>query len=108
MINIQNTDDNECFKWCLVRCVNPTDHNPRKITKIDKDLTKRFDLKNVTFSVKIRDVHKIEKKKKKKKNKKKKKKKKKKRIPLALVFLVMKIKKTYNLCIKVIFFRKTS
>ena len=67
MINIQNTDDNECFKWCLVRCVNPTDHNPRKITKIDKDLTKRFDLKNVTFSVKIRDVHKIEKKKKKKK-----------------------------------------
>ena len=99
MINIQNTDDNECFKWCLVRCVNPTDHNPRKITKIDKDLTKRFDLKNVTFSVKIRDVHKIEK----KKNKKNKK-----RIPLALVFLVMKIKKTYNLCIKVIFFRKTS
>ena len=99
MINIQNTDDNECFKWCLVRCVNPTDHNPRKITKIDKDLTKRFDLKNVTFSVKIRDVHKIEK----KKNKKNKK-----RITLALVFLVMKIKKTYNLCIKVIFFRKTS
>ena len=96
MINIQNTDDNECFKWCLVRCVNPTDHNLRKITKIDKDLTKRFDLKNVTFSVKIRDVHKIEKKKKKK------------IIPLALVFLVMKIKKTYNLCIKVIFFRKTS
>ena len=96
MINIQNTDDNECFKWCLVRCVNPTDHNLRKITKIDKDLTKRFDLKNVTFSVKIRDVHKIEKKKKKK------------RIPLALLFLVMKIKKTYNLCIKVIFFRKTS
>ena len=69
MINIQNTDDNECFKWCLVRCVNPTDHNPRKITKIDKDLTKRFDLKNVTFSVKIRDVHKIEKKKTKKKKK---------------------------------------
>ena len=96
MINIQNTDDNECFKWCLVRCVNPTDHNPRKITKIDKDLTKRFDLKNVTFSLKIIYVNKIEKKKKKK------------RIPLALVFLVMKIKKTYNLCIKVIFFRKTS
>ena len=58
LINIQNTDDNECFKWCLVRCLNPGDHNPRRITQADKHFAKTPDLK---FPVKIRDIHKIEK-----------------------------------------------
>ena len=49
MINIQNTDDNECFKWCLVRYVNPVDHNPRRITKADKDFAMRLDLKDIKF-----------------------------------------------------------
>ena len=35
LINIQNIDDNECFKWCLVRQLNPAGHNPRRITKAD-------------------------------------------------------------------------
>ena len=30
LINIQNNDDNECFKWCLVRYLNPADHHPAK------------------------------------------------------------------------------
>ena len=47
MINVQNTDDNECFKWCLVRYLNPADYNP------NKDYTRRLDFK---------DNHKIEKK----------------------------------------------
>ena len=62
MINIQNTDDNKCFKWCLVRYLNPADHNPRTSTKSDKDFAKRFDFKDIKFPVKIRDIHKIEKK----------------------------------------------
>ena len=40
LINIQNIGDNECFKWSIVRCLNPTDHNPRIITKPDKDFAK--------------------------------------------------------------------
>ena len=56
---IQNTDDNKCFKWCLVRYLNPADHNPRKITKADKDLAKRLDFKDIRFPVKTRDIHKI-------------------------------------------------
>ena len=40
LINIQNTDDNECFEWCLVRYLNPADHNPRRITKSYKDKIK--------------------------------------------------------------------
>ena len=27
-INIQNIDGNQCFKWCLVRYLNPADLNP--------------------------------------------------------------------------------
>ena len=64
LINIQNIYDNECFKWCLVRYLNPGDHNPRRIIKVHKDFAKRLDFKGIKFPVKIRDIHKIEKKKK--------------------------------------------
>ena len=63
LINIQNTDDNEYFKWCLVRYLNPADHHPARITKADKDFAKTLDFKDIKFPVKIRDIHKIEKKK---------------------------------------------
>ena len=31
LINTENNDDNECFKWCLVRYLNPADHPPARI-----------------------------------------------------------------------------
>ena len=46
LINIQNIDGNECFKWCLVRYLNPTNHNPRRIAKSYKDFAKRLDFKD--------------------------------------------------------------
>ena len=60
LINIQNIYDNECFKWCLVRYLNPGDHNPRRIIKVYKHFAKRLDFKGIKFPVKIRDIHKIE------------------------------------------------
>ena len=60
MINNQNIDDNQCFKWCIVRYVHPADHDPRRITKADKDFAKKLDFKDIKFPVKIRDIHKIE------------------------------------------------
>ena len=74
LINIPNIDDNQCFKWCLVRYLNPADHHPAKITNRDKDFAKKLNFKDTKFPVKIRDVHKTEK-----------------RTPLALVPLVTKI-----------------
>ena len=62
MINIQNTDDNECFKWSLVSYLNPAGHHPAKIKKPDKDFAKELDFKDIKIPVKIRDTHKIEKK----------------------------------------------
>ena len=63
MINIQNIDDNECFKWCLVRYLNPKNRHPVGITKAGQDFLKRIAFKDIKFPVKIRDIHKIEKKK---------------------------------------------
>ena len=76
LINVQNTDDNECFKWCLVRYLNPADNNPRRIAKADKDFAKRLDFKDIKLPIKTRDIQKVEK-----------------RIPAVLAFLVMKIRK---------------
>ena len=61
MINIQNTDGNECFKWSIVKYLNPTDHNPRWITKTDKEFSKKLDSKDIKFPVKLRDISQIEK-----------------------------------------------
>ena len=76
MINIKNTDDNECVKWSIVRCLNPADDHSAKITKVDNDFAKKLDFKGIKFPVKIRNIYKIEK-----------------IILLALVFLAMKIRK---------------
>ena len=45
-----------------VRHLNPADHNPVRIAKADKDFAKRVDFKDIKFTVKTRDIHKIEKK----------------------------------------------
>ena len=60
-INIQNTYD-ECFKWSIVRYLNPANHHPERITKSNRDFAKKLDFKGIKFPVKIRDIHKIEKK----------------------------------------------
>ena len=76
LIDIQNTDDNECFKWSIIRYLNPAYHHPARITKADKGFAKNLDFKDIKFQVYFKDIHKLV-----KKN------------PSALVFLAMKIKK---------------
>ena len=46
----------------MVRYLNPADHHLARIAKTDKDFAKRLDLKDIKFSVKIRDIYKIERK----------------------------------------------
>ena len=62
MINIQSIDDNECFKWKIVRYLHPVDRNPERNTKADNNFAKELDFKDIKCPVKIRDIHKIEKK----------------------------------------------
>ena len=61
-INIENIADNEYFKWCLVRYLNYADRNPARYAKVGKDFVKHFDFKLIKFPVKVRDIHKIQKK----------------------------------------------
>ena len=53
LINIQNADVNECFKWCLVGYLNPTNHYLARFQKFGKDFAKRFDFKNIKLIDKI-------------------------------------------------------
>ena len=57
LIIIQNTDYIEWSKWCLVRYLNPADHNPKRITKSNKDFAKTLDFKDIKSPVKIRNIH---------------------------------------------------
>ena len=61
LIDIQNIDDNECFKWSMVRHLYPINYHPVRVTKADKDFAEKRDFKDIKFPIKIRDIHKIEK-----------------------------------------------
>ena len=42
-----------------MKCLNPADHHPTRITKADKYFAKNLDFKVIKFPVKIKDIHKI-------------------------------------------------
>ena len=60
LINLQN-DDNECFRWCHIRHLNPLSHHNERITQKDRKMAQTLDYTGVTFPVTIRDMGKIEK-----------------------------------------------
>ena len=62
MISIQNINDNECFKWCLVRYLHRADHITRGIREVDKLYVEKLDFEDIKFIVKVRDIQKIERK----------------------------------------------
>ena len=45
-----------------MRYLNPPDRNQARITKAVEDFAKKLDFKDKKFTVKVRDIHKIEKK----------------------------------------------
>ena len=59
LTNIKNKDD-ECFKWCHVRFINPTNSDPEKINKQDKKITDTLDYRGINFPMKARDYELIE------------------------------------------------
>ena len=61
LINPKNLDDNECFRWCHNRKLNPEKKNPQRITLKDKESIKKLDYSGVTFPVSYKDYNKIEK-----------------------------------------------
>ena len=60
LVNIKNKD-NECFRWCHIRHLNPQDKNPQRITKTDKNFIEQLDYSNIEFPVTVKQINKIEK-----------------------------------------------
>ena len=56
VINMKNNDD-QCFKWAVTRALNPVDRNSERITKELKDQAEKYEWKDMTFPVKVKDIH---------------------------------------------------
>ena len=48
LINIKNKD-NECFKCCHIRSINPTNNHPKRINKQDKKIESTSDYRGINF-----------------------------------------------------------
>ena len=60
LINIKN-NDNECFRWCHIRHLNPQDNDPQRIKKTDKQYIEKLDYSSIKFPVTAKQINKIEK-----------------------------------------------
>ena len=60
LINLKN-NDNECFRWCHIRYLNPQDAHPERIKKIDKEYINQLDYSGIEFPVTVKQYNKIEK-----------------------------------------------
>ena len=78
LINLQNKD-NECFRWCHIRHLNPQEKDPQRIKKTDKTFISQLDYSSIEFPVTVKQINKIEKK-----------------TTSALIYLVMKKNKNFQ------------
>ena len=59
LINMKN-EDNECFRWCHIRHLNPQDKDPQRIKKSDKAFVNNLNYSGIEFPVTIKQYNKIE------------------------------------------------
>ena len=55
VINIKN-EDNQCFKWCIARALNPVDKNPNRLTKELVEQSKSFNWEGIKFPVDLKQI----------------------------------------------------
>ena len=55
VINMKN-DDDQCFKWSVVRARHPVDVHPERITKELKDQSEKLDWSGLKFPVKLDNI----------------------------------------------------
>ena len=60
LINIQNKDD-ECFRWCHIRHLNPQEKNPQRIKKEDKKMINELNYDGIDFPLSQKHYNKVEK-----------------------------------------------
>ena len=60
LINIRNKDD-ECFRWCHIRHLNPQEKNPQRIKKEDKEMINELNYDGIDFPLSQKHYNKVEK-----------------------------------------------
>ena len=60
LINIKN-EDNECFRSCHIRHLNPQEKNPQRIKKEDKKMINELNYDGINFPVSQKHYNKVEK-----------------------------------------------
>ena len=60
LINVKNKDD-ECFRWCHIRHLNPQKKDPQRIKKEDKRLIGGLNYEGIEFPVSQKHYNKVEK-----------------------------------------------
>ncbi len=59
IINMKNEDD-ECFKWCVTRALNPVEKNAERISKELREQSLELNWKGIKFPVELKDIDKFE------------------------------------------------
>ena len=59
LINLKN-NDNQCFRWCHIRHLNPQEKYPQRIKKSDKAYINKLNYEGIEFPVTIKQINKIE------------------------------------------------
>ena len=60
LINIKNKDD-ECFRWCHIRHLNPQTEHPERIKKEDKKMINEMNYEGIEFPISQKHYNKVEK-----------------------------------------------
>ena len=60
LINMQNEDE-ECFKWSILRALNPKDSHPERTDKDLKSKQDTLNMKGIRYPVDFRDIDRISK-----------------------------------------------
>ena len=53
-------DDNECFRWCHIRHLNPQEKDAQRIKKTDRKMVQELNYQGAEFPVSIKDKNNIE------------------------------------------------
>lgn len=59
IINMKN-EDNECFKWCITRALNPVDKHPERVTKELTKQSEKLNWSGITFPMTLNKIDKFE------------------------------------------------
>ena len=60
IINVKN-EDNKCFLWCVLRALNPKEHNQQIIDKKLKEKENTLNMEGIEYPVSLKDINKFEK-----------------------------------------------